>query len=107
MEEKEMDGINYKKSYPPGSLVYFYDKKNKIPPDKETGTNQVGIFITGNKILFCRKRNLVEVDAKSLTGKKATVYPAKNEEYIEKLVRYLDHVKIIIGSSNWVLKPFQ
>ena len=75
---------------PPGSQIIFFDKKTQKPPGKKTGCNQIGIFISHNKILFCRKRTVIELNFNELAGSNVSIVAYKDTTLLPKIARFFD-----------------
>lgn len=82
-ESSKIDFNNYES----GSVITFFDTETKLPPDK-TECNQMGILIENNKILFCRNRKVIEIDANKIKTTRMFLYPIADKQMSLKMSKY-------------------
>jgi len=75
------------KNYASGSVITFFDTETKLPHDKSE-CNQMGILIENNKILFCRNRKIIEIDATKIKTTRMFIYPIADKEMSLKITNY-------------------
>ncbi|RJX35488.1 MAG: hypothetical protein C4525_03670 [Desulfarculus sp.] len=76
----------------PGSIVFFMDAKNRMPPQK-SGFSQIGIIHQKGKVLYVRKtiwrRKLLEKELSEIKGP-LSIYSLKDLEESKKITRFFN-----------------
>lgn len=75
------------KNYDSGSIITFFDKKTKLPPDKSE-CNQIGILMENNEVLFSRNRKVIEINANKIKATKMFIIPIADKELSLKIRNY-------------------
>lgn len=72
-----------------GDVIIFFDKKTKQHPD-DTGCNQMGIFLSENKILFSRNKRVIITNLNKIDFLRAKVSSMKNSEISTKMLSFFE-----------------
>jgi hypothetical protein len=70
-----------------GDVIIFFDKKTKQHPD-DTGCNQAGISLSGNRILFSRNKKVIITDLNRIDLSRVKVLSMDNSEISTKMLNY-------------------
>lgn len=79
-------------SFQPGTMVIFFDKGTKQPPD-ESGCNQTGVLLTNRNILFVRNGKLVEINFTKLNPLLAFALPFRSLKLSSRILKYFESNK--------------
>jgi hypothetical protein len=77
----------------PGNIIFFTDKATRVTSGSNARYNQIGVFVTKEKILFRRKRKIISISVDQLKGTEVSIFSPANEEVMPKIAEYFQAAK--------------